>query len=281
MADTEKKIADFTAFTTPASGDLLPVVDVSDTAQSDDGSTKKMTRANFLGTLVSIAADTGTDLDILPSETFSILGGTGIDSVASATRKITLNIDSTVATLTGTQTLTNKTIDSGDNTLTNVVTPVGTQTLTNKTLTTPKIDQIDEATDGAGVTIDGVLLKDETITLSETAGVIGNYIGDTQTISDDDVYSFTPRSHIGVILLYGRSATYDEIVGIFSYRTDATGFVTSITSEATFETSTSVLDGTTGSDGKITVSAVDADDKIYIENRRGGASSLGIVLLGN
>ena len=109
MAATEKKIADLVAFTTPADGDLLPVVDVSDTAQSDDGSTKKITRANFLGTLFSIAADTGTDLAILPSETFSILGGTGIDSVASATRKITLNIDATVATLTGTQVFTNKT----------------------------------------------------------------------------------------------------------------------------------------------------------------------------
>jgi len=109
MAATEKKIADLVAFTTPADGDLLPVVDVSDTAQSDDGSTKKITRANFLGTLFSIAADTGTDLAILPAETFSILGGTGIASVASATRKITLNIDATVATLTGTQTFTNKT----------------------------------------------------------------------------------------------------------------------------------------------------------------------------
>ena len=45
------------------------------------------------------------------SETLTIAGGTGIDSVGSG-NSLTLNIDSTVATLTGTQTVTNKTLTS-------------------------------------------------------------------------------------------------------------------------------------------------------------------------
>ena len=72
---------------------------------------------------------TGQDLDIsdgstaiaidLDSETLGLLGGTGIDSTASG-NNVTLAIDSTVATLTGSQTLTNKTINASNNTLSNI-----------------------------------------------------------------------------------------------------------------------------------------------------------------
>ena len=334
MAATEKKIADLVAFTTPADGDLLPVVDVSDTAQSDDGSTKKITRANFLGTLFSIAADTGTDLAILPSETFSILGGTGIDSVASATRKITLNIDATVATLTGTQILTNKTLTTpqindisadhqyifSPSELTadrNVVLPILTgndefvfkdhiQTLVGKTLTspvlvTPKADTLDESTGDAGVTVEGVLMKDSEInvdTIDEktaAAGVTiesvllkdgnidldaGNLAGSLATIDDDGVTSFTPGKAIGIILVYGRATGYKANYGIISYRTSATHYTQLMVTGTDIEVATGALTGTTGTDAKFTVSADSATAKIYIENRLGAARSFGYVLFG-
>jgi hypothetical protein len=57
-------------------------------------------------------ADTGGTLSIdLDSETLTIAGGTGIGSAGSG-NTVTLNIDSTVTTLTGNQTLTNKTLTS-------------------------------------------------------------------------------------------------------------------------------------------------------------------------
>jgi hypothetical protein len=59
-------------------------------------------------------ADTGGALSIdLDSETMTFTGGTGIDT-SGLGNAVTFAIDSTVATLTGTQTLTNKTLTSPD-----------------------------------------------------------------------------------------------------------------------------------------------------------------------
>jgi len=98
-------------------------------------------------------ADTGGALSIdLDSETLTFTGGTGIDTSGSG-NAVTFAIDSTVTTLTGTQTLTNKTLttpvissisNTGTLTLpTSTDTLVGratTDTLTNKTLTSPVLN---------------------------------------------------------------------------------------------------------------------------------------------
>ena len=60
----------------------------------------------------TVAGDSGSSQSIADGNTLTIAGGTGIASVASATDTITLNIDATVATLTGSQVFTNKTLTS-------------------------------------------------------------------------------------------------------------------------------------------------------------------------
>ena len=61
---------------------------------------------------LDIAADSGSNIAIdLDGETLTLAGGTGITST-TGTNSVTFAIDSTVATLTGTQTLTNKTLTS-------------------------------------------------------------------------------------------------------------------------------------------------------------------------
>jgi hypothetical protein len=101
---------------------------------------------------LDIITDSGTIAIDLDSENLTVSGGTGLDSSATG-NAVTLAIDSTVTTLTGTQTLTNKTLttpvissisNTGTLTLpTSTDTLVGratTDTLTNKTLTSPVIN---------------------------------------------------------------------------------------------------------------------------------------------
>ena len=127
----------------------------SATALATQQSIKAYVDAQVTAQDLDIQGDTGGALSIdLDSETLTIAGGTGIDTAGSS-NTITINIDSTVVTLTGSQTLTNKTLTSpvigtivNTGTLTlpsSTDTLVGratTDTLTNKTLTAPIISTI-------------------------------------------------------------------------------------------------------------------------------------------
>jgi hypothetical protein len=88
----------------------------------------------------AIAGDTGTDNVTLGTDTLTFVGGTGITS-AVTNNTVTMDIDSTVATLTGTQTLTNKTIAAGSNTITGLTNTnlSGTAGITNANLANSSI----------------------------------------------------------------------------------------------------------------------------------------------
>lgn len=86
----------------------------SNTALATQQSIKAYVDAQISGQDLDFQGDTGGALAIdLSSETLSILGGTGLGTVGSG-NTVTVNIDSTVVTLSGTQTLTNKTLTSPD-----------------------------------------------------------------------------------------------------------------------------------------------------------------------
>ena len=83
----------------------------SATALASQQSIKAYTLATIDAQDLDITGDSGTiDVD-LDDEVLTLAGGTGLAST-SGTNSVTFAIDSTVATLTGSQTLTNKTFTS-------------------------------------------------------------------------------------------------------------------------------------------------------------------------
>jgi hypothetical protein len=93
------------------------------------GAIKTYVDANVTAQDLDIVSDSGSiDID-LDSDSLTLTGGTGLASSASSTT-VTFAIDATVATLSGSQTLTNKTIAGGSNTLS----AIANGSLTNSTV---------------------------------------------------------------------------------------------------------------------------------------------------
>ncbi len=143
----EVDIADLTSL---SSGDVDRATDVLEIQDITANQSKKITPNALMG--ISGAAVGTTDSQSLTNKT--ITAPNISDPVLSGTLTGTYTIGGTptfpssVVTLTGSQTLTNKVLTSPT---------INTATISNPTLT---VDSISEFTGAAGVTIDGVLLKD-------------------------------------------------------------------------------------------------------------------------
>lgn len=126
MANT--KLTALTELTSIASGDLLYIVDVSDTTEGAGGTSKKITRANTVTGLATSGANSDiTSLTGLTTPLTVAQGGTGAATLTgilkgsgtSAFTAVTAPSGTIVGT-SDTQTLTNKTIAYASNTLTGV-----------------------------------------------------------------------------------------------------------------------------------------------------------------
>ena len=230
---------------------------------------------------LDVETDSGNfDVD-LNSEALTIAGGTGIDSSGSGTTA-TIAIDSTVATKTGSATLTNKTIALGSNTVSGtlaqfntavtdatLVSTTGSETLTNKTLTSPVLNS----------TISGTSIKDEDNMASDSA----SHLATQQSIKAyvDTEIAGVPQGDITAVTA-GTGLSGGGTTGAVSLAIDAT--VATLTGSQTLTNKTIVLGNNTVSgalaDGitATTQSASDNSTKVattaYVDNQvSSGAAS--------
>jgi hypothetical protein len=228
-----------------------------------------------ISTTLGIAADTGTDSIALATDTLTFTGGTGLTStVNSGTNTITFDIDSTVATLTGTQTLSNKTIDLTNNTLTatsaQLATAISDETGTGvvvfsntPTLVTPVLGA------ATATSINGLTISSSTGTLT---------IANGKTLTANNTLTFTGTDTSSVAFGSGGTVAYvanklsvfaattsSELAGVISDET-GTGVVvfsnspTLVTPVLGAATATSI----TATSGNLTLAAAAGNNSVNI-----------------
>lgn len=143
------KISEMTILTSISrTADYFEVYDVSANA------TRRTSVSSMLGGMTGVPVGT-TDVQTLTNKTLTTptMSSPTLSGTVAGTYTLggTPTFPASVVTLTGSQTLTNKTLTSPT---------INTPTITNPTLTT---DTVSEFTSAAGVTIDGLLIKDGTI----------------------------------------------------------------------------------------------------------------------
>ena len=196
--------------------DLTSVSGSDDTIPSAKA-TKTYVDTQLTAEDLDISADSGSNIAIdLDSEVLDLEGGTGIDTT-TGTNKVTFAVDSTIATLTGSQTLTNKGINLANNTVTSTLAQLNTavsdatlvdlddsQTLTNKVInfennTAIVVYVVTES--GGNFLIDG----EANATISFRPGVVHRFdVSDSSVASHPFVLSETSE---GTAYTTGRTAS--------------------------------------------------------------------------
>lgn len=164
----------------------------------------------------------------------SVTAGNGLSGGGSS-GAVTLAIDTAITVdLNTAQTLTNKTISAANNTLTGVATETGTQTLTNKTLTSPKVNLGINAQTGTTYT---TVLDDngKLVTLSNASGI-------TLTIPPNSSVAYPVGAQLNLAQLGAGQVTFAGGSGVTIVSTGATASAPKL--RAQYSTATAVQTST-------------------------------------
>ena len=207
------------------------------------------------------------------------LSGTSYDGSAA----VTVAIDSTVVTLTGTQTLTNKTFtdnttffqDDGDNSKKFQFQLSGIATGTTRTLTVPNVSGT-LITSGDSATVTNTMLANSSVTVGSTSISLG---GTSTTLAG--LTSVTSTGFTGALTGNASTATALATSRNFSASGDATASAVGFTGAANVDLALTLATvnsnvGTFGGAGAVPVITVDAKGRVTAISTAATSSSLSI-----
>jgi hypothetical protein len=273
------------------------------TNKSISGSTNTLSNIGNGSLTNSAVTVNGTSISLGGSQTITanttngLTIGTGLSGTSfNGSAAVTIAIDSTVATTSGTQTLTNKSVSLATNTLTGTLaefntaladadfaTIAGTETLTNKTLTSPVISGL--AISDSSIVFEGSSADnnettltvtnptaDRTITLPDVTGTVVT-TGDTGSVTNTMLAGSIANEKLtnSSITINGSAISLGGSVSITSGVSSVSGTTNQIAVSATTGDITLSLPSAVTFPGTVTLNAAPTEDlqaatKAYVDS---------------